>query len=201
MHLVYDHGAWGNWENLGGAWRFLVGAASPEVGKIEVLVTDGAPQLFTRSYQGGTWIAPDPLSERDEVNGLGQVVRTGNQRLDLVMRGQHSEVKHLAYIGVNWGRNWETLGGPASDPPGIAGWTDPGHGLPHLETFISGTNHAIYRKRSDGGVWTATWEDIGTTPYTWVFDPQGVSWAPGRIDLIGYGSDTNKVYLAHRFFQ
>jgi hypothetical protein len=83
--------------------------------------------------------------------------------------------------------NWESLGGVITAGPGVSSWAGD-----RLDTFVKGTDNAVYHKWLSGG-WSA-WESLGG-----VVDgsPAAVSWASGRIDLFARGMDNA---LFHKWF-
>lgn len=66
---------------------------------------------------------------------------------------------------------WESLGGTLTSGPGVSSWA-PGR----LDTFVRGTDSALWHKWFDGG-WSG-WESQGGIPTS---EPAAVSWGNGRM--------------------
>lgn len=77
------------------------------------------------------------------------------------------------------------MGGEISDNPTAVSW-----GPNRLDIFVTGKDHAVYHKVSDGAKqWYPSltgWEDLGGVFYE---SPTVVSWGPGRLDIFVRGED------------
>ena len=83
---------------------------------------------------------------------------------------------------------WESLGGVLTSAPSASSWASG-----RLDTFVRGTDNALWHKWFDGG-WSG-WESLGGVLTS---DPAAVSWGNGRIDVFVRGTDNA---LWHRWFQ
>ncbi|WP_287263267.1 S8 family serine peptidase [Moorena sp. SIO3A5] len=80
--------------------------------------------------------------------------------------------------------DWENLGGYGIYSPAAASW-----GPNRIDTFVIGTDHAMYHKWWDGSAWRG-WENL--EGYI-ISTPAAVSWGANRIDTFVVGSN-NSLY-------
>jgi hypothetical protein len=78
----------------------------------------------------------------------------------------------------------ESLGGTLTPAPAAASW-----GPNRIDTFVRGTENAIYHKWWDGTAWRA-WECLSSILNE---SPGAVLWGPNRIDTFAPGTD-NSLY-------
>jgi hypothetical protein len=75
---------------------------------------------------------------------------------------------------------WESLGGVLTSAPAVSSW-----GANRLDTFVRGTNNAMWHKWWDGAAWRG-WESLGGIITS---APAAVSWGPNRIDTFAIGTN------------
>lgn len=85
--------------------------------------------------------------------------------------------------GDRWSQ-WEDLGGILTTSPGVSSWAEN-----RLDTFVAGSDNALYHKWWDGSRWS-DWENLGGILTS---APGAVSWGPNRIDVFVRGT-TNSMY-------
>jgi hypothetical protein len=83
---------------------------------------------------------------------------------------------------------WENLGGTLTSGPAVSSWASG-----RLDTFVRGTNSALWHKWYAGG-WSG-WESLGGVLTS---EPAAVSWGNGRIDVFVRGTNSA---LWHKWFQ
>ena len=76
--------------------------------------------------------------------------------------------------------NWESLGGVLTSGPGASSWA-----ANRLDTFVRGTDNAMWHKWWNGSSWLG-WEQLGGVLTS---EPAAVSWGPNRIDTFVRGTD------------
>ncbi|MEL7598087.1 MAG: sialidase, partial [Clostridiaceae bacterium] len=75
---------------------------------------------------------------------------------------------------------WEDLGGVLTSTPGVSSWAPN-----RLDTFVRGTDNALYHKWWNGSRWS-DWERLGGTLTS---APAAVSWGNNRIDVFARGTN------------
>jgi hypothetical protein len=83
---------------------------------------------------------------------------------------------------------WESLGGTLISAPSVSSW-----GSGRLDTFVRGTDSALWHKWHQGG-WSG-WESLGGILTS---EPSAVSWGNGRIDVFVRGTDSA---LWHKWYE
>ncbi|MDF2533057.1 MAG: hypothetical protein K0Q65_2638, partial [Clostridia bacterium] len=81
--------------------------------------------------------------------------------------------------GGRWSQ-WEDLGGVLTSAPGVSSWAPN-----RLDTFVRGSDNALYHKWWNGSRWS-DWENLGGTLTS---APAAVSWGNNRIDVFGRGTN------------
>ncbi|MDV3425861.1 MAG: DUF346 domain-containing protein [Bacillota bacterium] len=79
---------------------------------------------------------------------------------------------------------WEDLGGVLTSAPGVSSWAPN-----RLDTFVRGTDNALYHKWWNGSRWS-DWENLGGNLTS---APSAVSWGNNRIDVFARGQG-NRLY-------
>lgn len=87
--------------------------------------------------------------------------------------------------GDRWSQ-WEDLGGVLTSAPGVASWAPN-----RLDTFVRGTDNALYHKWWNGSRWS-DWENLGGTLTS---SPTAVSWGNNRIDVFARGRSNRLFHL------
>jgi hypothetical protein len=85
--------------------------------------------------------------------------------------------------GGRWSQ-WEDLGGTLASAPAVSSWAPN-----RLDTFVRGTDNAVWHKWWDGSRWS-DWESLGGNLTS---DPAAVSWGRNRIDVFARGQG-NRLY-------
>jgi hypothetical protein len=85
--------------------------------------------------------------------------------------------------GDRWSQ-WEDLGGVLTSGPAVSSWAPN-----RLDTFVRGTNNALYHKWWNGTRWS-DWENLGGVLTS---APAAVSWGNNRIDVFARGQG-NRLY-------
>jgi len=198
-HLVYcrgvDNATYQNnghithWDSLGGAFTSAPTAVYRtkifgQIG-IDVFVRGGNYGLWQKAYQGGgggSW--SDWLSVGGSLASAPAVASGGPALLDVFARGNDNALWHLNFDENrrSW-TNWESLGGVISSGPAAVAWGG-NAGLQsfvqqHLDVFVQGSDHALWRKSLDHGRWSS-WESLGGR---FASDPAVASWGEGRLDV------------------
>lgn len=79
--------------------------------------------------------------------------------------------------GGRWSQ-WEDLGETLTSAPAVSSWAPN-----RLDTFVRGTDNALWHKWWDGSRWS-DWESLGGNLTS---DPAAVSWGPNRTDVFARG--------------
>ncbi len=85
-----------------------------------------------------------------------------------------------AFVVASAWSQWEPLGGQLTSGPAVASWTNG-----RLDTFVRGTDNALWHKAWTGSGWTP-WTHLGGQLTS---DPAAVSWGPDRLDVVVRGLD------------
>jgi hypothetical protein len=119
----------------------------------------------------------------------------GPDRLDMFMRGTDGSVHHRAWAGSpgSWS-NWYSIGGDVSGAPAVVSW-----GSQRLDLFAQGQlDRGYWHKAWAPNSWapsTTGWQDLGGA-FAWG-SPVAVSWASGRLDIFGRGTDGQYYHKAY----
>ena len=94
--------------------------------------------------------------------------------------GLHTDNPFPFALGTEAWHGYENLGGYCIDGVGVSSWD-----LNRLDTFVIGSNGAMYHKWWNGSSWSG-WENQGGYSLS---APAAVSWGPNRIDTFVIGTD------------
>jgi hypothetical protein len=183
------NGTWQpSWQQLNGIYtaHSAPAVASWGAGRLDVFVKGASNQLLHEWFDNSTWaqgwesFPGDPL----QLAGAPAAVSWGPGRLDIFVRALDNTIRHKAYDG-NW-YNWENNGGNMAGDPAVTSWA-PGR----LDIFARGTNGRLQHLWWQGA-WVEGWINGNTISGTISnCDMTGVSWGPGRIDLLSGCFGTN----------
>ncbi|MEL6162313.1 MAG: S8 family serine peptidase, partial [Cyanobacteria bacterium J06628_3] len=126
---------WGEWEDLGGLCKH--GVAATRCGrKLNVFTVAADNSVWEKFWDGDSW---------SEWNNLGGVslgtpaaVSTGENSIDVFIRGCNHAIHHKSWNGTSWSNNWENLGGLWLYSPAVAA-----RDANHIDVFAVGTDNAI----------------------------------------------------------
>ena len=186
-HKWWDGSTWRGWENLGGICVSEPAAVSWGNNRIDTFVIGTDNALYHKWWDGSAWRGWESLGGVCTY-GVGAASWSAN-RLDVFVIGTDNALYHKWWDGSAWrpaGRTgaWEHLGGVCISEPASVSW-----GANRIDTFVIGTDNALYHKWWDGSAWRG-WENLGGKCIRGV---AASSRGPNRLDVFVIGTD-NQLY-------
>jgi hypothetical protein len=186
------------WESLGGndIFSLLVFPTVVSWGpnRLDLFAVGKNHEMYRKSWDGAQW-TPSP-TDWESLGGTFSdspvVASWGPNRLDLFGLGADRQPYIKSFDGTAWSPDWVPLGGTFNSNITAVSW-----GPGRLDLFGVGTDKQMYHKAFDtalGSQWlpSATdWEPLGGT---FSSGAAVASWAPGRLDIFGVGTD-NQMYI------
>ncbi len=183
---VYDNGAWGEWQNLGGVLSSDPAAVSWGPGRIDVFARGADTHLYHRAYFGGAWGSWENLG--GVLTSAPAVCSTGTGVLEVVVRGPADILFARVYAAGAW-TDWIPLApAPVASAPGLSAWLGG-----RLDVFATGLDDKLYHSYFEG-YWSAL-EDLGGTCDS---GPGVASGMVGRIDVVVRGPLDD---LSHTYYE
>ncbi len=186
-HKIYDNGAWGGFNSIGGDSTTGPSICSWDVGRLDVFCRGADGNLMHRGYiQGTGWL--DWQNMGGDLEASPDAVSWGSGRIDVVIRANGDNIQHRAFHNGAWDA-WQNMGGGnVASAPAICSWASG-----RLDVFYRGTDNALWHQGYNSSGWLG-WQNLGGNI---TGGPDAVSWGSGRIDLVvrGPGGD-----ILHRAF-
>jgi hypothetical protein len=196
-HKWFDN-TWSEWESLGGTCTSEPAAVSWDNGRIDCFTcfAAGTRRAIQHKYwDNGRWSDWESLG--GDFNSGPGVASWASGRLDVFAVGNSQQLYHRWFDNGRWSNDrWESLGGSWTSAPAAVSWGDN-----RIDCFVRGRDRAMWHKYWDNGQWS-DWESLGgdfisTRPGRVTVGPGAASWASGRLDVFGIGTDSA---LYHKWF-
>jgi hypothetical protein len=199
-HQAWDGAQWqpgiASWEFHGGGFIGPPAVASWASGHLDIFGrgTDGA--MYHQAWDGSEWVPGITGWEYHggQLTGPVAAVSWGPNRVDLFVEGPDGGYYHQAWDGSTWVPSitgWEAHGNPPNvpfvSPPQIVSWA-----ANRLDVVGLGSDGHYYHQAWDGSEWVPSitgWVDHGNGGVPFVGPASLTSWASGRLDILGEGSD------------
>lgn len=175
-------GAWGNWQDLGGAL-----SAMP----VPVATAGGQVRVFVRGPASGLWMfdasgAPQPPVPLGGILASPPAAITPDGvKIAVFARGIDDALWWCRFDGLTWD-SWESLGGQIDGTPAVAAT-----GAGRLDVFARGLAGGMQHFRQGPGGWEPL-RDLGGDA---VGDPAAVGGAPDTAAVIVRQSDGTMAFL------
>jgi hypothetical protein len=137
--------------------------------------------IFNSFRRSNSWMFAELRANGVPVNVINETFR---EIIEFTLRNIDTQPGPGPVPG-GWSR-WENLGGVLTSAPAAASWAPN-----RLDTFVRGTDNALYHKWWDGSRWSG-WERLGGSLTS---APGAVSWGPNRIDVFVRGTDNAMYHL------